>query len=329
VIRDTLPRARDDNSGAGVHVQMSASLVLRRALVTRNLGHGVAATSAGRADLADVVVTDTAPEAGSGWFGRGVACAGGASCTLARVELERSDDTGLSGTGDGTTITAEDVTVRDTGATSTTAGRGRGINVQLGAVADLVRVLVTGSSEGGVVALGTGTQLHAVDLTVADPPPSDAPNRGRGIDVELGVMAVIERARVEGSRQFGILVLGSSVALEDVSVLGTRAHVCPALGCEVLAAGTALASLRRASVMVDGFVIRDADLCGVQLAGESSLDLRNGLVREAEIGACVQVDGYDLSRLMEDVVYRDNAVNADTTMLPVPDPSAPISGEDG
>jgi hypothetical protein len=81
--------------------------------------------------------------------------------------------------------------------------------------------------------------------------------------------------------------------------------------------------------MVDGFVIRDADLCGVQLAGESSLDLRDGLVSEAEIGACIQVDGYDLSRLMEDVVYRDNTVNADTTMLPVPDPSAPISGEDG
>jgi hypothetical protein len=42
-------------------------------------------------------------------------------------------------------------------------------------------------------------------------------------------------------------------------------------------------------------------------------------VERAAIGACVQVDDYDLSRLMHDVQYRDNGLNLDTTTLTVPD----------
>ena len=57
--------------------------------------------------------------------------------------------------------------------------------------------------------------------------------------------------------------------------------------------------------------------------GTTSLDAMNGLVTRAEIGACVQVPGYDLARISTDVEYRDNGSNLDTTTLPVPPPTPP------
>jgi hypothetical protein len=44
----------------------------------------------------------------------------------------------------------------------------------------------------------------------------------------------------------------------------------------------------------------------------------------AAIGACVQVDGYDLTRLSDEVEFRDNESNLDTTSLPVITPVNPL-----
>jgi len=49
----------------------------------------------------------------------------------------------------------------------------------------------------------------------------------------------------------------------------------------------------------------------------------DGLVEGNEIGVCVQVDGYDLDRLQNDVVFRDNTSSLDATRLPVPDVTVP------
>jgi hypothetical protein len=48
-----------------------------------------------------------------------------------------------------------------------------------------------------------------------------------------------------------------------------------------------------------------AELPGLELP--SSLDLATGLVARSEIGACVQITGYELSRLMTGVEYREKA----------------------
>ena len=78
------------------------------------------------------------------------------------------------------------------------------------------------------------------------------------------------------------------------------------------------------AVRLTRFEVRDAATCGLFVAmdpvapGTPSLDVASGVVERSEIGACVQVDGYDLGRLMRDVVYRENGTNLDSTMLPVP-----------
>ena len=51
------------------------------------------------------------------------------------------------------------------------------------------------------------------------------------------------------------------------------------------------------SVSVSNFVVTDAATCGVFIEGEvGELDLSTGIVSGAPIGACVQLDGYDLTR---------------------------------
>jgi hypothetical protein len=55
------------------------------------------------------------------------------------------------------------------------------------------------------------------------------------------------------------------------------------------------------------------------LAGaETGMDLAVGEVVDCAIGACIQVEGYDVSRLSADVAYRDNVANLAATSLPIP-----------
>ena len=78
------------------------------------------------------------------------------------------------------------------------------------------------------------------------------------------------------------------------------------------------------------FRVEDTPLCGVHVAtgelGDGELDLEDGLVVRAAIGACVQVEGYDLDRLQRNVRYIDNGTSLQATMLPVPEAAAPIFG---
>jgi hypothetical protein len=54
----------------------------------------------------------------------------------------------------------------------------------------------------------------------------------------------------------------------------------------------------------------------------SALELLDGEVRQNTIGACLQVDGHDTSRLTERVRFVDNGVNLQSTDLPIPEPAA-------
>ena len=72
------------------------------------------------------------------------------------------------------------------------------------------------------------------------------------------------------------------------------------------------------------FQIRDVPLCGVQIAEGGSVDLTRGEIRGASVGACVQVDGYDVSRLTDDVSYVDTDTSIQTTSHYVPESNDPL-----
>jgi hypothetical protein len=84
--------------------------------------------------------------------------------------------------------------------------------------------------------------------------------------------------------------------------------------------GTALGVFGGASITATRFALRTADLCGVHVGAGSAMDLATGEIAGCLLGACVQSEGYDLARLSNDVRYRDNGTNLDTTTLPTPDP---------
>ena len=63
----------------------------------------------------------------------------------------------------------------------------------------------------------------------------------------------------------------------------------------------------------------------LDFALEGQVDLAEGEVRENPLGGCLQVEGYDLARLMTDVRFIDNDLNLDATSLPVPDPAPPAA----
>jgi hypothetical protein len=78
--------------------------------------------------------------------------------------------------------------------------------------------------------------------------------------------------------------------------------------------------------VANGFAVRAARLCGVQVASGGELDLSDGEISASTTGACVQVDGYDLARLTAGVRYDDNGINVDASSHAVPTPADPLPG---
>jgi len=65
-------------------------------------------------------------------------------------------------------------------------------------------------------------------------------------------------------------------------------------------------------------------LCGVQLASEGTIDLHDGVVSGNQVGANVQTAGFDVSRLGDNVVFRDNVTSLDSADLPLPTPAGDV-----
>lgn len=84
-----------------------------------------------------------------------------------------------------------------------------------------------------------------------------------------------------------------------------------------------MATLDEGVMDVHSFIVRGNALAGIQVAG-GSIDLHMGEVRDNPIGANVQVDGFDLSRLQDDVRFIGNERSLDSRELPVPEFSNPL-----
>jgi hypothetical protein len=101
-------------------------------------------------------------------------------------------------------------------------------------------------------------------------------------------------------------------------VTETRLPACAEEACRGERPAVSLGAYESGSLDVTRFEVRGSELCGVQVASGAALDLRDGLVHQADIGACVQVEAYDAERLTERVVYTDNRINSVFTSVPVP-----------
>jgi len=75
------------------------------------------------------------------------------------------------------------------------------------------------------------------------------------------------------------------------------------------------------SITARGFVVSGTSLAGVQVGTGAWVALHSGEVSNNTIGVNVQDSDFDRSRLMVEVIYRDNGVNLDVQRLPLPDTS--------
>ena len=321
VIRDTRERSRDGSLGIGLNVQGGSRLELSRALLDQNRLVAMVVNGTGtQATVTDLVIRRTLPGVG-GAFGRALEVSGAASLGLERAVLEDNGETGALAAGPGTRLRLVDATVRAT-RSDADGNFGRGVVVQQGASAEAVRLVCDGNRDVGLLVAGAETSVRIDDVTVRDTGGAEATGRwGRGIQVQGGARLDGARVRLERNREAGLAVAepGSSARLEHVEIRQSLERDCVRDSCAGAGSGVGAVALADGSIELRRFVVTDNALCGLQLARGGTADLHEGEVSHQPVGVNLTTEGFDVTRLMDRVVFRDNGVDLDSSVLPVPD----------
>ncbi len=321
-MRDGLGELATGASGRGANAQAGARLEVHKTLFERNRGLGVYAGEDGTSvELSDVVIRDTEPE-DDGRNGGAINAEYGASVSAVRLVVARTREVALSSLNPGSTMTVADVTIRDTDVRQSDQVLGRALSIERGGHMEVTRAIIERAHEISVSAM-LSAELILTDALIRDTLSTPDDDYGRGINVQDGSTGTFSRLVIAGVRDVGIAELDSMATVDDVVVENTMERACAETTCTANAFGYGLAA-SGGSMTVRGFAVRRSALCGVFLE-VGQIDLARGEVSGSPIGACVQVPGYDLARLSNDVSYTDNGINLDSTTLPVPDIAQPES----
>ncbi len=323
VIRDTLPSA-DGSGGGGLFGGDGAVVELERVLFDRNRAAALyfdqqdPTTPDARVSLTDVVVRETGDELATRRYGHGVAVRGPVRLAATRLHVVRSREVGIFV--EGGTLTLSDVSVLDTLPRQPDGAFGAGLVVQ--GVVHLARARIARSRVSGITASGPGTSLHLTDVVIRDTQGQESDGTfGRALSVQDGAQGEATRLLVERSREVGVGVLGegASLALSDAVVRDTSARACADSSCPERGSGVNAGAYAGGALRMSRFVVERAPLCGVQLARGGGMDLARGVVAEHPIGVCLGVPDYDVSRLTDEVLYRENGAIVESVDLVVPD----------
>lgn len=320
VVRGTLARESDGQFGRAASTLDAATLTATRFFAEGNRDVGIFSEGDGtEVTLEDVIVRDMRSEATDGSTGKAVQAQNGGRVVIDRGLFVRARDAALVSHGELARIEATDITVRET-LDQETAPRGAwGAATQSGAAMILRRAHIDGSSEIGLYANGRMTTLLAEDVLVTNTESHSVDGtQGRGINVQLTARATLTRVQVEGSREAGVLAIGTltRIVAEDLTIRNTQEESCSADGCETNAFN--LGSYDEAEIVARRFAFEGSDVCGVWLDEGGALDLREGIVSGSTIGACIIDGSFDIERIGQDVEYTDNETNLDAPSLPVP-----------
>jgi hypothetical protein len=202
---------------------------------------------------------------------------------------------------------------------------GYGVSLDVPFVGTIARV----SSEGlKGITLDVSGEVTMEDARVMAPVAAGdvdgQPSFANALSVRSGE-STLTRARFEDSYEVAIDVREGALALRDVVIVRANERPCAVDTCREAPGGVGLGAYFDATVRAENLVIDGADLCGVQLAFDAAIDLVGGAIRGATVGACVQVDGYDVRRVAGGVRYEDNGTNVETTTHAIPEPPPPPS----
>lgn len=204
---------------------------------------------------------------------------------------------------------------------------GRGVDVAAGSEFRVEGLRVAGYGDGAILVHGTGAVADLEDVTIEDARGGVDGTGGQALTISGAARMSVARARITGAREIALAAFEpfSDLSARDVRVTATAPRACAEAGCP--GAGIAVGSYDGGRLLLERFVLEDSALAGVQVALDGQVELRRGEVLRNPIGVNVQVPGYDLDLLQNDVRYQDNGTNFDGELLPVPSTTPPV--EDG
>lgn len=204
-------------------------------------------------------------------------------------------------------------TVSRTRAYSTYLTQGTAVHLSCGASAFLWRVALTDNETSALQVTGDGTTATGfvldVDQTGQHPAYEDPSFGGAAIYPGQGAVEVRDRAELDlssysvtNSTFLAVSAFsGGQARLRGGTIAHTRSSDDYFGRRSAHPGGLGVGSFRGGSIDLEHFAVEDSALCGVQVA--AGVDLSLGEIRDTPIGACVQVDGYDVSRLTDRVSY--------------------------
>ena len=245
----------------------------------------------------------------------------------------------------GGSLRAQSTIVANTRAQPASLAQGAGMLLSCGVQASLHDVVLDSNESAGLLIAHPGTMVDALRLVVRGT--RVHPSLAAAPDASLtygGAVQVRHQAHLNATSTYisenwlgGVVVDTGGFALFD---WGTISHTVPVpaglfpewpLGF----GGTNAVAAREGSLRLSNVISTRAALCGVQVALAGELDLWGEVwgdsprvfssqVSRSQIGACVNIPGYRLSRIDPSTEYVDNGTNIQAEGdFPIPSPSSP------
>lgn len=190
---------------------------------------------------------------------------------------------------------------------------------------------VYGSIEGiqmdqsrGVGLSTSSPELSIRDFSALNMQPS-ASGYGAALLISNEATVSAQRVAIQSTHDIALQVLSSSLTASDVSIHNARERPCDDDDrvCRMAPGGIALGVYSDASLELSRFELESVDLCGLQVARGGRAMLRDGRIADAEIGACIQTEGFDVSAITNRVAYEGNGTNIENTEHAIPAAPAP------
>ncbi len=327
IVRETLLQSADAGEGTGILAGTTATLTGTRVAVERNREAGLAVKGAA-AVIEDLTARGTRSTTAFSRGGQGFQLVTSGQLTVTRALVDDNQCDGIALAGDGGVVLT-DITVRNTRACLADGFGGKGLALQEGVIATATRIRVENNRSFGIVADGANTRLTLTDAAALDTAGDEGigGNGGRfgvGVHAQMGAQLTLSRARVERSREVGILAIAAGkISGSDVVVRETLESDCPPAVCEARA-GIGAAAIEGGSLVLTHFSITDNAMLGLELSDGGTADLQAGEISDNPIGANVQTQNFDLIRLQHEVIFRGNAQTLSTQFLPLPQLNRPV-----
>ncbi len=290
VVRDTLSQEDISWFGVGFDVDNGGEGELSRVVLDSNRSVGVLVIEEGsRLRASDVIVRDTLSREEDGLRGSGMVVQEGGQVEANRMVLEGNRMAGVFALSPDTTLTMNDVVIRDNLSQEVEPRIGRGLQIQEEAHVEIVRAVFDRNRGTSIMVEHTGTVADLRDVLVRDTRSTEETNvHGRGLVVFDGARLTMERAAFVENRTIALIADAPHTVLEvtDIVVRDTRSQESDGFfGRGIGVQDGALLEVNRALIEKN----RDVGLFAAgtnSLARIKSVVIRETLARECSTGDC-------------------------------------------